>query len=87
MKQRRADRNEPLSEAAYAAHDHGRTVETDMLFIRNAHILPIVGEEIENGCVLINEGKIAEIGPELHAPRDAEVIDAGGRLVTPSTRW
>ena len=83
MKQRRADRNEPLPEAAYAAHDHGRKVETDMLFIRNAHILPIVGEEIENGCVLINEGKIAEIGPELHAPRDAEVIDAGGRLVTP----
>lgn len=54
-----------------------------MLLIRNAHILPIVGEEIENGCLLVNEGKIAALGPDLPIPTDAEVIDAGGRLVTP----
>ena len=54
-----------------------------MLLIRNAHILPIVGEEIENGCLLLNQGKIAAVGAELSAPRDAEIIDAQGRLVTP----
>ena len=54
-----------------------------MLLIRNAHILPIVGEEVENGCLLVNEGKIAALGPDLPIPTDAEVIDAGGRLVTP----
>ena len=54
-----------------------------MLFIRNAHILPIVGEEIENGCLLLNQGRIAAIGAEVHAPADAEVLDAQGRLVTP----
>ena len=54
-----------------------------MLFIRNAHILPIVGEEIENGCLLLSQGRIAAIGAEVHAPADAEVLDAQGRLVTP----
>ena len=54
-----------------------------MLLIRNAHILPIVGEELENGSLLIDRGKIAAIGTEIPAPGDAEVIDAGGRLTTP----
>jgi Imidazolonepropionase and related amidohydrolases len=54
-----------------------------MLLIRNAHILPIVGEELENGCLLVEGGKIAAVGPEIPAPAGAEVIDAGGRLVTP----
>ena len=54
-----------------------------MLFIRNAHILPIVGEPLERGCLLVREGKIAAIGEELPLPPDAEVIDAQGHLVTP----
>ena len=54
-----------------------------MLFIRNAHILPIVGEEIENGCLLLDGGKIAAIGTDILAPLDAEIIDARGHLVTP----
>ena len=54
-----------------------------MLFIKNAHILPIVGEEIENGCLLINQDKIAAVGTEIPVPQGAEVIDAQGRLVTP----
>ena len=55
-----------------------------MLLIKNGRIKPIVGEEIANGCVLVDDrGKIAAIGAELTAPADAQVIDAGGRLVTP----
>ena len=54
-----------------------------MLFIKNAHILPIVGEEIENGCLLIDQDKIAAVGTEIPIPQGAEVIDAQGRLVTP----
>ena len=54
-----------------------------MLLIQNAHILPIVGEEIENGSLLIDQGKIAAIGTDLPVPPGAEVIDACGRLVTP----
>ena len=54
-----------------------------MLFIKNAHILPIVGEEIENGCLFIDQDKIAAVGTEIPVPQGAEVIDAQGRLVTP----
>ena len=58
-------------------------VETTMLLIQNAHILPIVGDEIENGSLLLDQGKIAAIGTKLPVPPEAEVIDAQGRLVTP----
>ena len=58
-------------------------VETTMLLIQNAHILPIVGDEIENGSLLLDQGKIATIGTKLPVPPEAEVIDAQGRLVTP----
>ena len=54
-----------------------------MLLIQNAHILPIAGEEIENGCLLIDDGKIAALGREIPRPQEAEIIDAQGRLVTP----
>ena len=54
-----------------------------MILIKNGYIKPMVGEDIENGCVLIgNDGKIAAVGKELEAPEGCTVIDAEGRLVT-----
>ena len=54
-----------------------------MILIKNAHLLPIIGEEIENGCILIDQGKIKAVGDMDIPAEGAEVIDAGGRLVTP----
>ena len=55
-----------------------------MLLIKNGYIKPMVGDDIANGCVLVdNNGKIAAVGVQIAAPEGAEVIDAGGRLVTP----
>ena len=55
-----------------------------MLLIKNGYIKPMVGEDIENGCVLIgDDGKIVAVGAELTAPADCTVIDAEGKLVTP----
>lgn len=55
-----------------------------MLFIKNAHIKPMIGEEIPCGCILTDDnGKIAAIGENIEAPASAQVIDAEGRLVTP----
>ena len=55
-----------------------------MLLIKNGYIKPMVGADLENGCVLIDDnGKIAAVGAYLEAPAGAEVIDAEGRLVTP----
>ena len=55
-----------------------------MLLIKNGHVKTMVGDDIENGSVLIDdEGKIAAVGKDIEATEGAEVIDAGGRLVTP----
>ena len=55
-----------------------------MLLIQNGYIKPMVGADIENGCVLIDDnGKIAAVGTQIEAPKGCTVIDAEGRLVTP----
>ena len=54
-----------------------------MLFIKNGYIKPMVGQDIENGSILVDGGKIIAVGADLAAPEGATVIDAGGRLVTP----
>ena len=55
-----------------------------MLLIKNGYVKPMVGNDIENGYVLIgDDGKIVAVGADLAAPEGAEVIDAQGRLVTP----
>ena len=55
-----------------------------MLRIKNGYIKPMVGADMENGCVLIgDDGKILAVGEDLTAPENAAVIDAQGRLVTP----
>ncbi len=54
-----------------------------MLLIKNGYIKTMAGEDLPQGCVLIgDDGKIAEVGVGLEAD-GAQVIDAGGRLVTP----
>lgn len=55
-----------------------------MLLICNAFVKPMVGEDIPGGSVLIgDDGKILAVGKDLTVPEGANVIDAGGRLVTP----
>lgn len=54
-----------------------------MLLIKNGHIKTMAGQELEKGCVLIgDDGKIISVAPSIDAP-DANILDAGGRLVTP----
>ena len=55
-----------------------------MILIKHGYIKPMVGADIENGCVLIDDnGKIAAVSAALEAPAGAQIIDAEGRLVTP----
>lgn len=54
-----------------------------MLFIKNGLIYTMKGEVIENGSILIKDGKIKEVGKDIIAPLDAKVIDVEGRMVTP----
>jgi imidazolonepropionase-like amidohydrolase len=55
-----------------------------LLFIKNRHLKTMAGDDIQNGCLLIDDnGKIKYIGENIEAPADAEVIHAQGMLVTP----
>ena len=55
-----------------------------MLLIKNGKVKTMVGEDIENGYVLIgDDGKIASVGASIEESADMTVIDAEGRLVTP----
>ncbi|NMB43162.1 MAG: amidohydrolase [Clostridiales bacterium] len=54
-----------------------------MLHIKNALIYTMTGEIIENGSILISEGKIVDLGQNLNVSSNCEEIDAGGRMVTP----
>src|SRR5262245_1818242 len=54
-----------------------------VILIQNATILTVSHGTIEHGSILIRDGKIAEVGPSVKAPRDAQVIDAAGQFVTP----
>jgi len=54
-----------------------------VIVIQNATILTVTKGTIERGSILIKDGKIAEVGPSIKAPKDATVIDAEGKFVTP----
>jgi len=51
--------------------------------IRNATILTAAGARIENGAILMREGRIVEVGQDVSAPSGANVIDGNGKWVTP----
>ncbi len=53
------------------------------ILIKNAKLYPMSGPMVENGSLLIENGKIAAIGCDVTAPAGAEVIDAAGRMVMP----
>ncbi|HET7436928.1 MAG TPA: amidohydrolase [Thermoanaerobaculia bacterium] len=53
------------------------------VLIRNATVLTITNGTIENGSVLLHNGKIAAVGKEVAAPANADVIDATGKFVMP----
>jgi imidazolonepropionase-like amidohydrolase len=54
-----------------------------VLLIQNATIMTVSHGTIEHGSVLIKDGKIAEVGANVKAPSNAQVIDAAGQFVIP----
>ncbi|HEX9895246.1 MAG TPA: amidohydrolase family protein [Gemmatimonadales bacterium] len=51
--------------------------------IRNATIVPVVGDRIPNGAVVIRGGRIDGVGRDLPAPPGATVVDGTGLFVYP----
>jgi imidazolonepropionase-like amidohydrolase len=55
----------------------------DTVAIVGGRVVPISGAPLDSGTVLVTGGKITAVGPDLHIPDDATVIDAAGSWVLP----
>jgi len=53
------------------------------VFIKDATILTVTRATIPKGSILIRDGKIAEVGPNLVAPEGVTVLDATGMVAMP----
>ena len=51
--------------------------------IRNATVVPVVGPRVSNATVLIRNGRIEAVGPNVQVPAGAAVVDATGMFVYP----
>ena len=57
--------------------------QDNLLVIKNARIYTVTKGVIEKGHILIQGGKIIDVGFNIKIPIDAEVLDAAGKLITP----
>src|SRR6202451_1091399 len=75
----------PISSHLFAAEPTATPAPeaAPIILIQNATILTVSHGTIEHGSILIKDGKIAEVGDSVKAPKDAQVIDANGQFVMP----
>jgi imidazolonepropionase-like amidohydrolase len=67
-----------------AVNAQGGTVGALAIAIAGGRVVPIEGEPIEGGVVLLADGKIAAVGgPDLVVPASATRVDATGKWVLP----
>lgn len=57
--------------------------EAQTIAITGGTVHPVSAQKIENGTVLIRDGRIVAIGADVQVPSDARRIDARGKIVTP----
>lgn len=74
-----------LAGTAAAAAAFGLAIAQDTVAITHAqlHMTDADGAVIEDGTLIIRNGRIAAVGTGIEVPSDARIIDAQGRPVTP----
>src|SRR3954467_7929214 len=70
-----------LAAAVFAAVASVSSAQT--IAITGGKVYPVSGPPIENGTVVITNGKIAAVGANVAIPAGAQRIDATGKIVTP----
>ncbi|MEQ8330128.1 MAG: amidohydrolase family protein [Longimicrobiales bacterium] len=78
-----ADDGADAAEPVAMARDRGPYRTDPVTLIRNATILTASDGTLENGSILIRDGRIAAVGTDVQAPSGAHIVDASGRYVTP----
>ena len=62
---------------------HGPVREYDAFAVTHARVYTVAGETIDDGTVVVRDGKIAAVGAGVAVPPGVEVIDAGGGSLIP----
>jgi len=70
-----------VAAAMFAASPNTASAQT--VAITGGKVFPVSGPAIENGTVLIRDGRIVAVGANVTIPADARRVDAGGKWVTP----
>ena len=55
----------------------------DTFLLRNVDVYPVTAKEMKGVSVLVQDGKIAEIGPKVSAPKGVKVVEGKGLRVYP----
>jgi imidazolonepropionase-like amidohydrolase len=63
--------------------EQGVTFPRGTYVIRNARIVTLAGPDIENGAVVIRDGKIEDVGTNVSVPSGVQTIEARGLTVYP----
>ena len=56
---------------------------TNPVLLNNATLLTGTGRQLDNTSILLIDGNIGALGPEIDVPGNAVVIDASGKWITP----
>src|ERR1044071_9837678 len=67
----------------YPTTQEGVVAPRGVFAIRNARIVTVSGPDIENGTVVIRDGKIEAVGANVTVPSGAQTIDGNGLSVDP----
>src|SRR6476619_4213345 len=59
------------------------TADAQTVAIVGGKVYPVSGATIENGTVVMTNGKITAVGTNVPVPAGAQRIDATGKIVTP----
>jgi imidazolonepropionase-like amidohydrolase len=66
-----------------SAAELGGQAQPRVIALRGGTLYTVTKGTIQNGTVLIRDGKIAAVGTNVTVPSDAQVVDVSGRHVTP----
>jgi imidazolonepropionase-like amidohydrolase len=67
----------------FSARVEGQAAQPGLAAIRNATIVTVTKGTINNGTIVIKDGKIAAVGANVQIPAGADVYDATGKFVSP----
>jgi imidazolonepropionase-like amidohydrolase len=68
---------------AFTAAGLACAADDNSFFLKGATIHTMAGKDIDNGSILVRNGKIVGVGQNLAAPKDVKVIDGKGMQVYP----